>query len=93
MAIGQKFLKNQDGELKLSVFDLLNQNKSITRDVTESYVQDQTNQVLRQYFMLTFTYKLKTFGKGKPQDNNEQRREFRGFGGFGGPQPSRGPQL
>lgn len=91
MAIGQKFLKNQDGELKLSVFDLLNQNRSITRDVTESYVQDQTNQVLRQYFMLTFTYKLKTFGKGKPQENNRQR-DFRGFGGgFGG--PPHGPQL
>jgi hypothetical protein len=91
MAIGQKFLKNQDGELKLSVFDLLNQNKSITRDVTESYVQDQTNQVLRQYFMLTFTYKLKTFGKGKAPENNRQR-DFHGFGGgFGG--PPHGPQL
>ena len=83
IAVGQKFLKNQMGELKLSVFDLLNQNKSITRNVTESYIQDQTNQVLRQYFMLTFTYKLKTFGKGKPMDNSRQR-DFRGFGGPGG---------
>jgi hypothetical protein len=41
--------------------------------------------------MLTFTYKLKTFGKGKPQENNRQR-DFRGFGGgFGG--PPHGPQL
>jgi hypothetical protein len=54
-------------------------------------VQDQTNQVLRQYFMLTFTYKLKTFGKGKPQQEDRQR-DFRGFGGgFGG--PPHGPQL
>jgi hypothetical protein len=64
IAIGQKFLKNQAGELKLSVFDLLKQNKSITRTATESYVQDIKNQVLQQYFMLTFTYKLKNFGKG-----------------------------
>lgn len=83
MAIGQKFLKNQTGELKLSVFDLLKQNRSITRDVTSSYIQDQTNQVLQQYFMLTFTYKLKTFGKGKPQNNND-RDGFRRFGGPGG---------
>lgn len=90
MAIGQKFMKNQDGELKLSVFDLLNQNKSITRTVTASYVQDQINEVLQQYFMLTFTYKLKTFGKGKPQNENERGRHFGGFGGgFGG--PPRGP--
>ncbi len=84
MAIGQKFLKGQKGELKLSVFDLLNQNKSVTRTVTSSYVQDQINQVLQQYFMLTFTYKLKTFGKGKPQ-YNERDHDFRHFGGPGGP--------
>ncbi|MGN6604767.1 MAG: outer membrane beta-barrel protein [Ginsengibacter sp.] len=93
IAIGQKFLKKQAGELKLSVFDLLKQNKSITRDVTETYVQDQINQVLQQYFMLTFTYKLKNFGKGAPANNNE-RGGFRRFGGFGGPPHGPGgPQL
>ena len=93
MAIGQKFLKNEMGELKLSVFDLLKQNKSITRDVTESYVQDQINQVLQQYFMLTFSYKLKTFGKGKPV-SNERQRDFRGFRGPGGfPHTPGGPSL
>lgn len=83
MAIGQKFLKNQDGELKLSVFDLLKQNSSITRDVTESYIQDVRNKVLQQYFMLTFTYKLKTFGKGKVT-TNEERRMPSPYGGYGG---------
>lgn len=62
-AIGKKFLKDQSGELKLSVFDLLKQNRSITRNVTESYVEDVQNQVLQQYFMLTFSYKLKNFVK------------------------------
>jgi hypothetical protein len=85
IAVGQKFLKNQAGELKLSVFDLLKQNKSITRNVTESYIQDVQNQVLQQYFMLTFTYKLKTFGKGKANNNNERGGDFRRFGGPGGP--------
>lgn len=84
MAIGQKFLKNQNGELKLSVFDLLKQNKSITRNVTDSYIQDVQNQVLQQYFMLTFTYKLRNFGKGKPQTNEDGERNFRRFGGPGG---------
>jgi hypothetical protein len=95
MAIGQKFLKNQMGELKLSVFDLLKQNKSITRDVTETYVQDQINQVLQQYFMLTFTYKLKTFGKGKAQTNDGRERNFQRFGGppFGGNRGPGGPSL
>ena len=88
MAIGQKFLKNQMGEIKLSVFDLLKQNKSITRDVTESYVQDVRNQVLQQYFMLTFTYKLRTFGNGKA-GNSDEREQDRPFGGHGAP-PSGG---
>ncbi len=85
IAIGQKFLKKQMGELKLSVFDLLKQNRSITRNVTASYIQDVNNQVLQQYFMLTFTYKLKTFGKGKASNNNEREDDFRRGGGPGGP--------
>ena len=64
-AVGKKFLKNNAGELKLSVFDLLKQNQSISRDVTETYIQDSQSTVLQQYFMLTFTYSLKNFGSGK----------------------------
>ncbi len=82
IAIGQKFLKNQAGELRLSVFDLLKQNKSITRNVTESYVEDVKNQVLQQYFMLTFSYKLKNFGNGKANSatpNPMERRDTNGF--------------
>ena len=62
LAVGKKFLKEQKGELKLSVFDLLKQNQAINREVTELYIEDVQNDVLRQYFMLTFTYKLKNFG-------------------------------
>ena len=72
-AIGKKFLKNNAGELKLSVFDLLKQNRSITRNVTESYIEDVQNQVLTQYFMLTFSYKLKNFGPVKAPSNNNNR--------------------
>ncbi len=64
-AIGKKFLKKQAAELKLSVFDLLKQNQSITRTVTESYIQDNQSEVLQRYFMLTFTYNLKNFGTPK----------------------------
>lgn len=62
MSVGKKFLANQKGELKLSVFDLLKQNQSISRNVTETYIEDIQNQVLQQYFMLTFTYNLRNFG-------------------------------
>ena len=61
---GKKFLKNQRGELRLTIFDLLKQNQSITRTFGDNGLTiDQTNNVLTQYFMLTFTYSLKNFGK------------------------------
>jgi hypothetical protein len=74
MSAGKKILKGQKGELRLSVFDLLKQNRSITRTVTETYIQDVQNQVLRQYFMLTFTYNLRNFGTAAT-------RAFNGNGG------------
>ncbi|MFN4145499.1 MAG: outer membrane beta-barrel protein [Runella sp.] len=60
-AIGQKFLKNQAGELKLSTFDVLRQNNSVSRNITETYIEDLQTRVLQRYFMLTFTYTLRNF--------------------------------
>ncbi|MBC7450450.1 MAG: outer membrane beta-barrel protein [Cytophagales bacterium] len=60
-AIGYKFLKGQAAEIRLSVFDLLNQNRSISRTVTENYVQDTFTSVLTRYFMLTVSYNIKNF--------------------------------
>jgi hypothetical protein len=62
MSAGKKVLKNQKGEIKVSVFDLLKQNQSISRNVTGDYIEDVRNQVLQQYFMLHFTYNLRNFG-------------------------------
>ncbi|MES1215249.1 MAG: outer membrane beta-barrel protein, partial [Bacteroidota bacterium] len=78
-AIGKKFFKNKVGELKLSVFDLLKQNQSIVRTVSENYIEDAQSRVLQQYFMLTFTYSLKNFGTGKPLNTQPQRRRAPGF--------------
>ncbi|HEY0355628.1 MAG TPA: outer membrane beta-barrel protein [Flavisolibacter sp.] len=61
MSVGKKFLADRKGELKLSVFDLLKQNRSIVRNVTELGIEDVRNEVLQQYFMLTFTYNLRNF--------------------------------
>jgi hypothetical protein len=72
-AVGKKFLKSKEAELKLSVFDLLKQNQSIVREVTSTYILDSQSQVLQQYFMLTFTYSLKNFGKANtPQRGNRR---------------------
>lgn len=59
---GYRFLADNKGELKLTVFDLLNQNTSIERNVTDVYIEDERTEVLQQFFMLTFTYNLRAFG-------------------------------
>ncbi len=59
--LGYKFLKNNAAEVQLRVYDLLNQNNSIGRNVTETYIEDTQTDVLRRYAMLTFTYNLRQF--------------------------------
>ena len=67
-SISKAIFKKKDGELKLSVYDLLNENKSITRSVEQNYIQDTRTQVLTRYIMLSFTYNLRKFaGKGQQQ--------------------------
>lgn len=59
-AVAYKFMKKM-AEIKLSVFDLLNQNNSISRSVTETYIEDTRSIVLNRYFMVTFTYNIRKF--------------------------------
>lgn len=52
------FLKYNRGEMKLSVYDLLNENQAIVRSTNQNYIEDQNNRVLRRFFLLSFTYSL-----------------------------------
>jgi hypothetical protein len=59
ISLGKKFFTDQSVEIRLTATDILNQNKSISRSVTETYIQDTQNNVLRQYVMLNCTYTMK----------------------------------
>jgi len=63
-SIGKKLFKNEEAEVSLSAFDLLNSNTQINRDITERYIEDSQTNILRQYFLLSFTYNLRQFGGG-----------------------------
>ncbi len=83
VGLGKKLFKNQRGEISLSVSDLLDQNQSITRNVTEVYIEDLRTNVLRRYALLSFTYNFRNFNTGK-QGQKEPNREnghpfWRGF--------------
>lgn len=80
VSAGKKFLEKQRGELKLTVFDLLKQNQSVSRTVDALYIEDVQTVVLQQYFMLTFTYTLRNFGKAPQTQRSGMggNPEFRG---------------
>ncbi|MBF8963971.1 TonB-dependent receptor [Pontibacter sp. FD36] len=73
MSLGKKIFKDKQGEISLSVNDLMNQNVSIRRNITESYVEDVQSTVLQRFFMLTFSYNIRSF-KGAPATEENMQR-------------------
>jgi hypothetical protein len=61
-SIAKAFLKNKRAEIKLSAFDLLNQNQGISRSANQNYLEDTRYNVLQQYFQLGFTFRLNKAG-------------------------------
>jgi len=61
--------------LKVKVYDVLNQNQSVTRTISATTIRDEENTVLKRYAMFSLTYKIGSFGGS---------RERRSQGGGGG---------
>lgn len=61
-SIGKKLFKREEAEITLTAFDLLNSNTQIRRNITERYIEDSQTNILRRYFLLSFTYNLRNFG-------------------------------
>lgn len=65
---GYRVPPSENLEFKVTVFDLLNQNTSINRNVTDVYIETVRTDVLQQFFMLTMTYNIRAFGAAaKPE--------------------------
>ena len=61
IGLGKKFLANNAAEIKITIYDVLNQNNNVQRNISDSYYEDTTSNVLKKYYLLTFTYNLKAF--------------------------------
>ncbi|MGG9962320.1 TonB-dependent receptor [Ferruginibacter sp. SUN106] len=68
-AITKGLFKFNRGTLKLSVFDLLNQNIGISRNANLNYIEDASYKVLNRFYMASFTYNLRKAGNSGPQIN------------------------
>ncbi|MDW7695177.1 TonB-dependent receptor [Flammeovirgaceae bacterium SG7u.111] len=92
-SLAKNVLKDERGELKLTVFDLLNQNTSIQRNVNDAYIEDVQTNVLQRYLMLTFTYRIRHFGTAS--NRSQQRPDFERGGRppFDGGGPPRGGRF
>ncbi len=63
--VSRSLFKQQQGEIRVQVFDLLNQNRSLIRTVTDTYVEDRQSRVLKRYALLSLIYNLRQFGTQK----------------------------
>lgn len=64
-AVTLMMLKGDVGLLKLSVFDLLDQNNGLYRYTTENQIVDNQTNVLKRYGSVSFTYNIRNMGAPK----------------------------
>jgi hypothetical protein len=67
--ISKQFLRFNRGEIKLSAFDLLNQNIGVSRSTSQNYIEDKRVKNLQRFFLLSFTYSLTKNGLSAPGEN------------------------
>ncbi|MFL5808322.1 MAG: outer membrane beta-barrel protein, partial [Flavisolibacter sp.] len=70
--LAKQVLKNKRGEIKASVFDILDQNTNVTRNIGSNYIEDVENSTLQRFFMLTFTYHINRMGGTKMPGLNDR---------------------
>ena len=80
--VGYKFFKNRSLEARLSAFDILKQNRSITRTVGPNYVENDLTNVLQQYFMFQLTYTLRHFKGVMPTEESNDHGNMNIPGGM-----------
>ena len=81
VSIGKKFGKGGKYEVRASVYDALNENRSIMQSASDIFVSETLANNLTRYVALTFTYKFNSLRNNKPSYGR----------GPGGPMGGRGP--
>lgn len=65
-SLGYSFY-NKQLTAKIKVYDVLNQNQSVKRTITDSYFEDREDLILKRYIMFSLSMKLNKFAGKKPK--------------------------
>ncbi len=68
--IEKQFLKGRNGAIRFQAFDLLNEQTNVSRVVSDGYTLDNRSNRLARYFMLTLSYRFRSFGGGTAQQQD-----------------------
>jgi hypothetical protein len=75
----RRFLKKNMATLRLSGFDLFDENTGLSVNSNANFINESRTNRLSRYFLLTFTMRLQKFAGNAPESGNMER----GRGGFG----------
>ena len=78
--IEQEFFKRKNGILRISAFDILDQNNFINRVITQNSITDTKTNALSRYVLVSFIINLQKWS-GVPTRNGRPMRR-RGDGSF-----------
>ena len=81
--ISKNFLKNNSGTIRFKIYDILKQQSSLSRSISETMMSDTEYNTLGSYFMVHFVYRFNTLG-GKSPNRRGPGGGPRGGHGFGG---------
>jgi hypothetical protein len=57
--LGKKFMKDEKSELRVTITDVLHQDRSVGRSITPTYVQDSRDLALGTFMQAVFTYSFR----------------------------------
>jgi hypothetical protein len=58
LSLAHQFMQKDRAEIKLSCYDIFNQNIGSTRSIRENIITDTQSEIIKRYFMLTLQYKF-----------------------------------
>lgn len=74
MQLSRRLFARRQGLVTLQIYDLLHQRSNVSRDISNLTVSDTRSEVLSNYFMLGFQWRINTMGRRSDNGNRSGNR-------------------